>query len=822
VAAAAAAAAAAVRDAFVRTTPRKRGATTRSTTDSSRQPPPLRVLPSGMTVTDTTTAAAAAVVGTASGAGEAANNSRKKNSPSQSCVSQRRRPQQREEDRQQQRLRKAAGSQSLRSLKEAIRDGGWTSERIDRMQQAEEETTTETAAVIVDGGETDGEEENIDINRKNGGGKNALHVAAWKGSIEIVEYLVDEVGCDVDAIATGRYSYGKTPIFFAATRCRDDVVLSLLRRGANVKIVNNKGQSVLSIASSHLRDETVAAVRRVELEQRADDAASWTNYRATHSDGFVYGDLDPRFYVQEDDVVVVVVERTEFCVNPTTKESRKGAFLRRNPEHRQLQQQQQQCRNRHASRSDKKWRKGSRRDGTRALTEEEETRLRTASVALERAAASWGEIDNATGIAPSTVAAAERTAAVTQAAEQVAVIVALSEKKRRSWISEAATRLREAVGAATAGGPVHVRISLLDRAFDSAASIITCGGVEDIAAVHDTNGAGNNDYYSVDEDGSSVDSNWRRQQRQVKLIERLRARVNEGPPGAERVHGSSTPGQRETSHLLEHSIKPCLATGIWSEAREAVQDLSISLLEGLTQTINTKGASDEECPIRFLTLPRLPTWVDTIEDIEDLQATLEMERLVAFDTEWISTDVSRTHGNGPVTVTQISTIQVATACAAREGKSWVIDLLVSCDEYRRRCRDLIHFLLETKLLLGFALGKDVRLIAQFLDGNEQTMGENNADGPSYLDVSQKARFLDLQLLWRSGGVRRNAVPGLAACAREFSPIPLSKQEQCSDWSLRPLADSQLAYAGLDAAVLLFILAEGERKRIPAEWNHTVG
>jgi ribonuclease D len=51
--------------------------------------------------------------------------------------------------------------------------------------------------------------------------------------------------------------------------------------------------------------------------------------------------------------------------------------------------------------------------------------------------------------------------------------------------------------------------------------------------------------------------------------------------------------------------------------------------------------------------------------------------------------------------------------------------------------------------------------------------------------------------------------GLQACAANFLSrnYILSKQEQCSDWARRPLMEAQLEYAGLDAAVLLVLLAE---------------
>ena len=189
-------------------------------------------------------------------------------------------------------LRRLAGGDSPEALAAALRTEGWDAAAI------------EAAA--------------------DGSGKSAVHFAAWRGHPDNVGVLLD-FGCGVDAAATGEFSYGKTPLFFAVTRCRDETVLRLLEAGAATKIVNNKGQSVRTLALSHVSDATYAAV--VAAEER--DGRPWRNYRASHGDGLVYGDLDARFLEREltpEDTVVDV------AVNPTTKASRHGAFARKNPD----------------------------------------------------------------------------------------------------------------------------------------------------------------------------------------------------------------------------------------------------------------------------------------------------------------------------------------------------------------------------------------------------------------------------------------------------------------------------------------------------------
>lgn len=122
-------------------------------------------------------------------------------------------------------------------------------------------------------------------------GKTALHLAAWKGPVENVRALIER-GANVNTHSTSPGNYGKSAIFYAITRSRDDMVLELLRQGAKVKIVNNKGQTPLSLAVSHLEEETILLIEKAENVQ---GALPWANFRLSHSDCKPYGDLDPRF-----------------------------------------------------------------------------------------------------------------------------------------------------------------------------------------------------------------------------------------------------------------------------------------------------------------------------------------------------------------------------------------------------------------------------------------------------------------------------------------------------------------------------------------------
>jgi hypothetical protein len=131
--------------------------------------------------------------------------------------------------------------------------------------------------------------------------KNALHYAAWKGDLETISLLIDasnqyknEIKDIVNTISTGEGCYGKSAIFYAITQCRDDVVLYLLSQGADLLIVNNKGQTPSSLAVNKLKEETCRIIFKTE-ESQLKSGRQFVDYRRSHSDNKRYGDLDPRF-----------------------------------------------------------------------------------------------------------------------------------------------------------------------------------------------------------------------------------------------------------------------------------------------------------------------------------------------------------------------------------------------------------------------------------------------------------------------------------------------------------------------------------------------
>jgi len=138
---------------------------------------------------------------------------------------------------------------------------------------------------------------------KDGGyTKTPVHNAAWRGTTLALDLFLqagERLGHDfLNCIAVGDGNHGKTPIFYALTRSREEMVSHCLDRGANLLIVNNKGQTPSSLAVSHLSSELCKRLQALEEEQlRA--GGSFQNYRMSHSDGHKYGDLDPRFPIDD-------------------------------------------------------------------------------------------------------------------------------------------------------------------------------------------------------------------------------------------------------------------------------------------------------------------------------------------------------------------------------------------------------------------------------------------------------------------------------------------------------------------------------------------
>lgn len=589
------------------------------------------------------------------------------------------------------RILRAAGSrdeQSLQLLKEETERTGWTGKQLDSLSET---------------------------------GKTPLQAACWKGNISTVKYLLDVVKCDVNVYSKQKFSYGKTAIFFALTQSRRDMVEYLLSRSdIQVAIVNNKGQSVLSLAASHDMPESV--LKRIKA---LEEGQTWLNFRETHSDGLEYGDLDPRFFkdrpLRDTDTV------SEYAINGTTEKTRKGGFERRNPnavkEWQKLKQQQNQSKN-----------IKDRKKRTFELSVEEQGRLDHAWNVLKQDTDSEKEITEH---------------------EALVIIVRLNDQLRQAWIPQTVHRL-------------------LDFGFDPNQITELLVANEDIEI------------------------------RIKSLLKKLHAAlIQAGDP--------SSPLEEETTRDKAHSKKPDP-----SLSRISKHSIELKMFYPLLKGLNIAFLIQQADNLK-LSLPIAPVWIDQTTSLTNffhelkLQSKEEPSLLIAIDTEWYQPENSSTP--------ELSTLQLALYSSSNEFLSvFLVDLIVHDSTYRELAVSLICWLLrkekdesdtDTKKghwVLGFSIGRDISMLDSFC--------KNHAKIHSSID-REHDQILDLQPLLSSRYFqnKKGQLPGLQRCVELYTTDSyLCKKEQCSDWSKRPLSKSQLKYAGLDAAILLVLLAEESQRR----------
>jgi hypothetical protein len=652
-----------------------------------------------------------------------------------------------EEGQRQQNIRMAAGGKCVDTLRDMVHECGWTAVELDDLATS-------------------------------GSYKGAIHMAAWRGSIENVEYLLD-MGCNINLISLGQYSYGKTPLHFALTQNRDDVVRLLLSRGANCNIVNNKGQSALSLATpSHVTAETRMLLQQAETASQHADVP-WVNYRATHSDGFEYGDLDPRFLdrpVRPTDTV------EEFVINPTTAQTRRGGFARLNE---QKKKQRDNNSSITAAATSLRSKRKDRKCRHIPLTVEEKQKREECWGTIQQVLSSSSSSSPNSMEKDGTTVAGRNVDAVVH---PLATIVQIRDRQKMRWIQEEAERLEQTLQEA-------------DSDSDS-------------------------DYFCSQ--GSHIPETWVRcleeredvTPRQVSLVRRLLAiALMKSQKNALDDDGDDT--DADTHDVPGGAVSKTRRTvpqDFLLRAQNAVAGLPKELLQR-----SVSGLAHESTSEHLLALPRTPHWVDTVEDVRKLYSVfVEREKeehfVIGVDTEWHDDE------NGSP---RLATLQVAIPSESSIEKSidaWVLDLMPTSQEseYHSEMIQLVLWIFQQSesVVLGFSFGHDIPKLNAYL--------HQHHTNPPYPPISME-RVVDMQIVaayYATQGTRltKSTMPGLKSTCAHYLAISaddcnatyaLEKKEQCSDWSQRPLRLSQLEYAGLDAGVLLVLLNTMPSDLVPA-------
>lgn len=179
--------------------------------------------------------------------------------------------------------------------------------------------------------------------------------------------------------------------------------------------------------------------------------------------------------------------------------------------------------------------------------------------------------------------------------------------------------------------------------------------------------------------------------------------------------------------------------------------------------------------------------IDNGEKFYDMLNSIKMYNVVSIDCEW--------KPSFGAVQSQVALIQIATF-----HNVYLIDtLIVNKQEYSSFWYTFNKSFMENGevIKLGLGLEQDLKEMKASING----LGKINVKGEGLLDLS---------LLWKNIINNGLVIPGccdsigngLSSIVQSCFGLPLEKSEQCSNWELRPLRETQIIYAALDAHVLL--------------------
>ena len=621
-------------------------------------------------------------------------------------------------------------------------------------------------------------------------GRSALHHACWRGALANVELLLD-LGCDLDQWSTGLHSFGKSPIFYAITRDRDEVVELLLARGAKTRVLNNKGQSVLSLAASHLSPRVVDEIARVEQAEAGELPArwlerlqrcpederplvrdgGWLDFWASHPDGQTYGDLDPRFYTPGASDVV-----TRLAVNPTTREGRR--------QHKHMP----------GERSRAWW--PPRREAEVESPAPTPARARGEGVTPQEVLSTAA----AAAAAPVVALLAEGSPTALELALAVDAVVATLSTHKGAWLPDTARRVARAPGASPA---------LLREA----------GSLE--AEARDDDGDAN--------DAGGAAPPLSADPTAAKMRKRLL------------LAAASVPSEAAEAEALVAAAAAAAAAAARSEQRRAAAAAAERRRADRLRRLTPEGGGGDGGRGGAVAAPDAPPppvvrWVDDVAGLETLAAAVEGAERVGIDTEWTDGPLGP---SSSLSEAVLATVQLAVGLGEGE-RAFVCDARLplppnantdadaDADAATSAAARLEYYVALAALLrrvllrgsgdgptpVGFAFAADAQKLATWLVAVQGARGDGGGGGGGSGDVGCAERFaaeirstaVDVQQMAAEAGLgSRAVVPSLRATCAHWLGERMSKEEQRSDWAARPLSPEQMRYASLDASMCLRVL-----------------
>ena len=672
-------------------------------------------------------------------------------------------------------------------------------------------------------------------------GRSALHHACWRGALANVELLLD-LGCDLDQWSTGLHSFGKSPIFYAITRDRDEVVELLLARGAKTRVLNNKGQSVLSLAASHLSPRVVDEIARVELAEEGELPArwrerlqrcaeserplvrdgGWLDFWASHPDGQTYGDLDPRFYTAR---ATDVLDDRRLAVNPTTREGRRR--------HKHMP----------GDRSRAWWppRRQAGSDADAGGDADVDSEAHPATAAAAATPRARGE-----GVTPQEVLS---TAVEMAAAPVVALLSAEEEEEERGAPPPPPTALELAVAvdAAVAALSAHKGAWLKDaarrvgRAPGASPALLREAAALQVEAADDAAAADTNDAAADADDGTNAAAP---QLCSDPTIAKMRRRLL--------LAAVSMPSEAAEAEAAAAATAAIVAAAARREERKVAAAAAEKRRAQRLQRVDELPDAPPPAEVR---------WVDSLESLQAMAAAMEGADRVGIDTEWTDGPLgpSSSRARWSVSDAVLATVQLAVGRGASE-RSFVCDARLQSPpgavassgadadadaataddveeegaaaaarlEYHVALAALLRRVLlrggdgpTTPAPIGFAFTADAQKLATWLVAvQEARVGDGRGDGggcgggdgggdsgsADRLAAQIRSMAIDVQQMAADAGLgSRAVVPSLRATCAHWLGDRMSKEEQQSDWAARPLSAEQMRYAALDASMCLRVL-----------------
>jgi hypothetical protein len=235
-----------------------------------------------------------------------------------------------------------------------------------------------------------------------------------------------------------------------------------------------------------------------------------------------------------------------------------------------------------------------------------------------------------------------------------------------------------------------------------------------------------------------------------------------------------------------------LPEGQTVSATVAIQEgVLVATAAGRALLASQRGSNDSSMPTATLGTAVTVHWVATPMDVAGAIKLLKGLRPLEIRPEVDQTQAQLVVGADSEwgAESEVCLIQLAV-----EGQVWLVDTVSPSEDMQKEVAELMTFLLHDPrvLVVGFAFARDLDKFCE--------AGFIPSAQPRHLDLQEVAvRIMQQEL---GSNTVKAWTPGLSVVCQAWLQLNVDKTEQCSEWEQRPLGETQLEYAALDAHVLL--------------------